>query len=87
MRYLTQLGLWPNCGKFQHFQRAKGGFPVTRALASFLLLFWILGLSVHLTGMIHLFMLVAVVALACDLLIKPSPGTSPTPRVEDDLIL
>jgi len=37
--------------------------------------------------MIHLFMLVAVVALACDLLIKPPPGTSPTPRVEDNPIL
>jgi hypothetical protein len=60
---------------------------MTRALASFLLLFWILGLSVHLTGMIHLFMLVAVVALGCDLLSKPSPGTKPPPRVEDDLIL
>lgn len=60
---------------------------MTRAFALFLLLFWILGLSVHLTGMIHLFMLVAVVALACDLLITPSAGRSPTPRVEDDPIL
>jgi hypothetical protein len=58
---------------------------VTRALASFLLLFWILGLSVHLTGMIHVFMLVAVAALGCDLLIKPA--SSNTPRVEDDAIL
>jgi len=53
---------------------------MTRALASFLLLFWIVGLSVHLTGMIHLFMLVAVVALGCDLLSKPSPGTKPHKR-------
>jgi hypothetical protein len=37
--------------------------------------------------MIHLFMLIAVVALGCDLLRKPSPGTNPPPRVEDDLIL
>jgi hypothetical protein len=60
---------------------------MTRALAWFLLLFWILGLSVHLTGMIHLFMLVAVVALGCDLLSKSSPGTDPPPRVENDPIL
>jgi hypothetical protein len=54
---------------------------MTRALASFLLLFWIVGLSLHLTGMIHLFMLVAVVALGCDLLSKPSPGTKPHKRL------
>lgn len=60
---------------------------MTRALASFLLLFWILGLSVHLTGMIHIFMLVALVALAFDVLVKPSPGTMPAGRIEDDAIL
>jgi hypothetical protein len=60
---------------------------MTRALASFLLVFWILGLSVHLTGVIHVFMLVAVVALGCDLLIKHYAGTSATPRVEDDAVL
>jgi hypothetical protein len=57
---------------------------MTRALAWFLLLFWIVGLSVHLTGMIHLFMLVAVVALGCDLLSKSYPGTNPRPGAEDE---
>ena len=46
---------------------------MTRALASFLL--------------IHVFMLVAVVALGCDLLIKHYGGPTPTPRVEDDAVL
>jgi queuine/archaeosine tRNA-ribosyltransferase len=69
---------------FTIFSALKGGFSMTRALAWFLLLFWILGLSVHLTGMIHLFMLVAVVALGCDLLSKSYPGTNPRPGAEDD---
>jgi len=45
-----------------------------RAFGEFLLVFWILGLIVHLDGLIHLFGVAALALIAIDLLVA-SPGS------------
>ena len=42
-----------------------------RAIAAFLFLFWLVGLSVHLDGSIHLFALLGVLCVAADFLFAP----------------
>ena len=39
---------------------------MARVMAAFLLVFWLLGLGVHLSGSIHLFALIAVACIAID---------------------
>jgi hypothetical protein len=40
-----------------------------RAFGAFLLVFWLLGLAVHLDGVVHLFGIAALILFAMDLLI------------------
>lgn len=47
-----------------------------RALAAYLLVFWLLGLVVHLSGLVHLFGVTALTLLAIDLLMT-NPTSSP----------
>lgn len=42
-----------------------------RAIAAFLFVFWLVGLSVRLDGVIHLFALLAVLCVAADFLFAP----------------
>jgi hypothetical protein len=46
-----------------------------RTFGAFLLLFWAIGLSVHLEGVIHVFAVIGIAFFAIDFLLK-SPNTS-----------
>jgi hypothetical protein len=46
-----------------------------RAFSAFLSVFWLVGLSVHLDGVIHLFAMIAVLLFILDIVIKhPHPA-------------
>ena len=51
-----------------------------RALAAYLLVFWLLGLVVHLGGLVHLFGGLALVLLTIDRAIADSASTAATHR-------
>jgi hypothetical protein len=42
-----------------------------RAIAAFFVLFWLVGLSVHLAGVVHVFIMTAAAMLAYDLILRP----------------
>ena len=70
------LELWRACGtSARPLPANKQETTMLRCFAAFLLLFWLLGLSVHLDGVVHAFALAALVLFALDLLRKsPRPS-------------
>jgi hypothetical protein len=58
-----------------------------RALAAYLLVFWLLGLVVHLGGLVHLFGVIALALLGIDLLMANSASSPRTSRTRERSLL
>jgi hypothetical protein len=58
-----------------------------RAFSAFLLVFWLLGLTVHLDGLVHLFGIAALVLFAMDLLMRRPESRPRVSRARGETLL